>query len=337
MAERAVITGLAGPVLSEVERAFFAELQPWGFILFSRNIENPEQLRRLTSDLRETVGREAPILIDQEGGRVARMRGPHWQDWAPVRETCEAAGDEMALMQALRLRYRIIGMELRAVGIDVNCVPLLDVPQRNAHPIIGDRALGWTPMEVALRAREAAAGLIEGGCLPVIKHLPGHGRALHDSHEDLPRVAATMDELRAVDFPPFLAMRDAVLGMTAHIVFDAIDRERCATLSPAAIRLIRDELGFDGLLMTDDLSMKALTGPMGLRARLALAVGCDVILHCNGDMAEMEAIAAEVPDLGADALRRADKALAARRSPIEGDLADLRAAHDALLREMADA
>ncbi|MBY8977701.1 glycoside hydrolase family 3 protein [Rhodobacteraceae bacterium NNCM2] len=335
MAEAAVILGLSGPRLTPKEAAFFAELSPWGFILFSRNIETREQLRQLTDDLRGAVGREAPILIDQEGGRVARLRPPEWLDWVPVRDLCEGLGDELAVMEALRLRYRTIALELREVGIDVNCVPLLDVPQRNAHPIIGDRALGWTPHEVALRGREAAAGLLDGGVLPVIKHLPGHGRALHDSHEDLPRVGASMAELRDVDFPPFVAMRDAVLGMTAHVIFDAIDADLPATLSPAAIRLIREQLGFDGLLMTDDLSMKALTGPMENRARDSLAAGCDVVLHCNGDMAEMMEIAGAVGSLSGDAARRAARALAARRAPDPAEIADLRARHDELTRELA--
>ncbi|MEM7178650.1 MAG: beta-N-acetylhexosaminidase [Pseudomonadota bacterium] len=335
MADAAAILGLGGPGLTAEERAFFADLAPWGFILFARNVESRDQLRRLTHDLRDAVGREAPILIDQEGGRVARLRGPEWFEWLPVRELCEGLSDELAVMEALHLRYRTIALELRDVGVDVNCVPLLDVPQRNAHPIIGDRALGWTPHEVALRAREAAAGLLAGGVLPVIKHLPGHGRALHDSHEALPRVTAPMGALRDIDFPPFVALRDAALGMTAHVVYDAIDPEHPATLSPAAITLIRDELGFDGLLMTDDLSMKALSGPMEARTAAALDAGCDVVLHCNGDMDEMRAIAATVGTLTGAGARRAEAALAARRAPDPAEIADLRARHDELTRELA--
>lgn len=337
MAERAVILGCAGLSLTPDEKRFFAEAEPWGFILFARNIYTPAQLSALTSELRTTVGRDAPILVDQEGGRVARLAAPHWQTWDPVRDLGDDATDEMAVMKALRLRYLIIALELRAVGIDIDCVPLLDVPQPNAHPIIGNRALGWSPAEIALRGREAAAALLEGGVLPVIKHLPGHGRALHDSHVELPRVTAPLADLRKTDFVPFLAMRDAVLGMTAHVTYDAIDPHTCATLSPMAIRLIREELGFDGLLMTDDLSMQALSGPMGARAALALSAGCDVILHCNGEMAEMEAILAETPELQGDAQRRATRALAARQTPPVADIADLRATHDALLREMTDA
>ncbi|MEM1277764.1 MAG: glycoside hydrolase family 3 N-terminal domain-containing protein [Pseudomonadota bacterium] len=329
-----MIVGLSGPLLTPEERDFFAELNPWGFILFARNVSSPEQLRRLTDNLRNTVGRDAPILIDQEGGRVARMGAPHWQEWLPVRDICEGMRDEIALMQALRLRYRIIAMELRYAGIDVNCVPLVDVPQRNAHPVIGNRALGWKPMEVAIRAREVAAGTIEGGCLPVIKHLPGHGRALNDTHEDMTRVSASLDELRKVDFPPFLALRDAAMGMTAHVIFEAIDPEACATHSPDVIALIRGELGFEGLLMTDDLSMKALKLPMGLSARKALAAGCDVILHCNGNRGEMLAIAEETPALAGDALNRAERVLDQRRAPRDGDAEALRDLHDGLLKEM---
>ncbi|MEM8699728.1 MAG: glycoside hydrolase family 3 N-terminal domain-containing protein, partial [Pseudomonadota bacterium] len=324
-----VIFGTSGTELSLEERSFFAETQPWGFILFSRNIDTPDQVRTLCADLRAAVGRHAPILIDQEGGRVARLRPPHWLGWEPVRNLADGLPDEIAVMQALRFRYRTIAAELTALGIDVNCVPLLDVPQPNAHPIIGDRALGWTAAEVALRGREAAAGLLEGGVLPVIKHLPGHGRALHDSHEDLPRVSARIEDLRATDFLPFLAMRDAALGMTAHITYDAIDPTACATLSPIAVRLIREEIGFDGLLMTDDISMKALTGPMAGRVEQALAAGCDLILHCNGEMAEMVEIASVAPHLSGEAVQRSDRALALRRS-VDADPIALRKAHDAL-------
>ena len=313
MTASAAIYGCSAAALTPDERAFFRATNPWGFILFSRNIADPDQVRRLTGDLRDAVGRDAPILIDQEGGRVQRLGPPNWRQWEPARDIAESDADEMAKLRAFRARYAAIAAELRDVGIDVNCVPVLDVPQRNAHPIIGDRALGWTGTEIALRGREAMAGLLEGGVLPVIKHLPGHGRALHDSHEELPRVTATMEELEATDFLPFLSLRDAPLGMTAHVVYDAIDPDACATLSPVAITLIRERLGFDGLLMTDDLSMKALSGPMGARAADALSAGCDVVLHCNGDMAEMEAIAAEAPTLAGVAADRAGAAEAARK------------------------
>lgn len=315
-ASSAAIYGLSGLHLTEAERDFFRDSASWGFILFARNIETPEQVRRLTGDLRDAVGRNAPILIDQEGGRVQRMRAPHWKEWPPVRDLGDELDDELSVLTALRTRYAEIARELLAVGVDVNCVPLLDVPQPNAHPIIGDRALGWTATEIAVRGREAMAGLIENGVLPVIKHLPGHGRALHDSHEELPRVSSSLAELRKVDFPPFLSMRDAPLGMTAHVVYEAIDPDNCATLSEAALTMIRTELGFDGLLMTDDLGMKALTGPMSERGSKALAAGCDVVLHCSGDMGEMQELAPAIPSLADDALRRAKRAEAARRTTV---------------------
>ena len=311
---RAAILGLSGLHLTPTEAVFFREADPWGFILFARNIESPEQVRGLTGDLRNCVGRAAPILIDQEGGRVQRMRPPHWTQWEPMRDLCDG-DDQMDICAAITARYTQIASELRDVGIDVNCVPVLDVPQLNAHPIIGDRAFGWSAHEVAVRGREAAAALLAGGVLPVIKHLPGHGRALADSHEDLPRVTADMDDLRQVDFLPFRSMRDAPLGMTAHIVYDAIDPDACATLSSKAINLIRTEIGFEGLLMTDDLSMKALSGPMAERTRRALRAGCDLVLHCNGDMDEMTGIAAELPALEGPAKARALRAEAARPSP----------------------
>ena len=312
-APSAAIYGMSGPELTGAEHEFFRDAAPWGFILFARNIDTPAQVRRLTTDLRECVGRNAPILIDQEGGRVQRMRAPHWKEWQPVRDLGDENDDEMSVLTALRVRYAEIAHELLDVGVDVNCVPLLDVPQRNAHPIIGDRALGWTATEIAVRGREAMAGLIENGVLPVIKHLPGHGRALHDSHLELPRVSASLEELRKVDFPPFLSMRDAPLGMTAHVVYEAIDPDNCATLSASVLEMIRTELGFDGLLMTDDLGMKALSGAMSERGAKALQAGCDVVLHCSGEMDEMQELAPAVPALSGAALARAERAEAARK------------------------
>ncbi|MEM7056705.1 MAG: beta-N-acetylhexosaminidase [Pseudomonadota bacterium] len=326
MTASAAIYGLSGTALSPEEAAFFQDAPPWGFILFTRNIDTPDQVRRLTGDLRTTIGRDAPILIDQEGGRVQRMGPPHWTKWEPMRDLCEAAGDELARCSAISARYAAIAAELRDVGIDVNCVPVLDVPQPNAHPIIGDRAFGWNPADIAVRGREASAALLAGGVLPVIKHLPGHGRALADSHEDLPRVNTELAELRQIDFMPFRAMRDAVLGMTAHIVYDAIDPDACATLSPKAIDLIRREIGFDGLLMTDDLSMKALSGSMRDRTKGALDAGCDVILHCNGEMDEMTAIASETPRLSGKGLARAEAAEGARIKIETGGIAAATAA-----------
>lgn len=329
MTARAAIFGLAGPALGAGERAFFAEADPWGFILFARNVESPAQLARLTADLRDVVGRDAPVLIDQEGGRVQRLRPPHWRRWEPVLRLFDGA-DEAAAIEAARLRYRIIAAELRAVGIDIDCMPLLDVPAPEAHQIIGDRALGDDAAAVARRGRAVCDGLRAGGVLPVIKHLPGHGRALVDSHEALPRVNAPRATLEAVDFAAFRPLAHEALGMTAHVIYEAIDPENCATLSPAVVGAIRQEIGFDGLLMTDDLSMGALSGTMAGRVTGSLAAGCDVVLHCNGERAEMDVIAAHAPRLSGDALRRAARAEAERGLP---DATDIPAA-EARYREL---
>ena len=330
----AAIFGCAGLVPTDEERAFFAEARPWGFILFARNIESPDQVRALVADLRAIVGWRAPVLIDQEGGRVARLRGPHWREWPPVGAWADAvdaapasAKGEAALLEALRLRFRLIADELSALGIDVDCAPVLDMRRDEADAVIGDRALGRDPQAVARRGRAIWDGLADGGVLGVVKHLPGHGRADVDSHLSLPVVEADLAALKAEDFAPFRALADATLGMTAHIVYAAIDPDRCATLSPVVIDgIIRGEIGFDGLLMTDDLSMKALRGGFAERARDSLAAGCDVVLHCNGDMDEMAAIMRETPRLDGAARRRADTALARRggASPIDLEAAERR-------------
>ncbi|MEM1161421.1 MAG: beta-N-acetylhexosaminidase [Pseudomonadota bacterium] len=322
MTQGALILAPEGLVLGDREAAFFREADPWAFILFARNFDSPEQARRLTSKLRDTVGRDAPVLVDQEGGRVQRMGPPHWRQWRPVLGLFDGA-DEASALEATRLRYRIIADELRAVGIDVNCAPLLDVLAPDGHEIIGNRALGRDPEEVIRRGRAVSEGLKAGGVLPVIKHIPGHGRANADSHEALPVVPTPRAELEAIDFAPFRAMAHEALGMTAHVVFEAIDPGNCATLSPECIRVIRKEIGFDGLLMTDDLSMNALYGSMTERAKKSIAAGCDVILHCNGELPEMEEIAAAAPRLEGAALRRAERAAAARQTP---DPADIHAA-----------
>lgn len=312
-APRAAIFGCAGADLSPEEAAFFAEADPWGFILFRRNVETPAQVKRLTGALREAVGRDAPVLVDQEGGAVARFRGEPWKSWAPVLADCQAISDEAKLLEALRLRYRIIALELTAMGVDVNCVPLLDVPQPGSSAVIGARALGGTPEEIARRGRAVVEGGLAGGALPVIKHLPGHGRAKVDTHDALAVVDAPLEALEEVDFAPFHALKDAPLGMTAHIVFNAIDPERPATTSPIVIdRVIRGAIGFDGLLMSDDLSMEALSGTLAERAAASIAAGCDLALHCNGDLAEMQAVAGASRRLSTKALERAERADAMR-------------------------
>lgn len=316
----AAIFGLSGPELAPQEAAFFRQADPWGFILFARNVADPGQLASLTARLREAVGRNAPVLIDQEGGRVQRLQPPHWRAWSDVLHLFDGA-DESQAIEAARLRYRIIANELHAVGIDVNCAPVLDVPAPGGHEIIGARALGRDAEQVARRGRAVCEGLLAGGVVPVVKHLPGHGRAPADSHLSLPRVMASRDELDRSDFAPFRALADQAVGMTAHVVYDALDPERCATLSPVVIDTIRRDIGFDGLLMTDDLSMRALSGPMAGRAEAALAAGCDLVLHCNGDMAEMQAIAGVVPRLAGRVAARAARAEAARGAPDPADIA----------------
>jgi beta-N-acetylhexosaminidase len=315
MAPRAVILGCRGLELDPGERRFLAEADPWGFILFGRNVGTPEQVRRLTGELRAAVGRDAPVLIDQEGGRVARLRGPAWRDWTDACEECAALPDLGLRVRAMGLRYRIIADELRDLGIDVNCAPVLDVAQPGTHGFLRGRIYGERPDEVAAIGRAVADGLIAGGVLPVMKHAPGHGRATVDSHAGLPVVVAAAEALVAVDFAPFRALRDLPMAMTAHVVFAALDAGAPGTLSPAVVGAIRGEIGFDGLLMTDDLSMGALGGGMGERAARALAAGCDVILHCNGDPDEMAAVVAAAPRLAGRAAERAERALAMRRVP----------------------
>ena len=304
----ACLFGCAGRTLSDEERDFFRDVKPWGFIVFKRNIDTPDQVRALVDSLRETVGRaDAPVLIDQEGGRVQRMGPPHWPKYPPGRVYGKAAGDLFVRREVARLGARLIAHDLHAVGINVDCVPLLDVPQPGAHDIIGDRAYGEDPDTIAVLGRAQAEGLIAGGVLPVIKHMPGHGRAGADSHEALPVVDASQAELEAVDFAPFRALSDMPMGMSAHVVYTALDAKHPGTTSRKVIhKAIRKEIGFSGLLMTDDLSMKALQGDFGDRTRDALKAGCDVVLHCNGVMDEMQAIAKAVPKLGGKAKRRAE-------------------------------
>jgi beta-N-acetylhexosaminidase len=332
-AQGAFILGCAGPRLSQDEAAFFRAADPLGFILFARNVETPDQLRRLTSDLRASVGRDAPVLIDQEGGRVQRLRAPHWREWLPPLEQVARAGPDAA--RSMYQRYRIIAEELRAVGIDANCAPCGDVATDATHPFLRNRCYGTEAGAVAEIARAVATGLMAGGVLPVMKHMPGHGRATVDSHEGLPRTDAAPERLTAVDFAVFRKLSDLPLGMTAHVVYDAFD-DRAATVSRRMIRLIREEIGFDGLLMTDDISMGALGGTVADRVRAALAAGCDVVLHCHGSLPEMEALAPVAGRMGAEAQARADRALRLRGAPQPVDIAAVEAELEALLSGRAD-
>jgi beta-N-acetylhexosaminidase len=316
----AVIFGCAGTRLTPEEAAFFRDVRPWGFILFKRNVESPDQLRALTAALRETIGvAGAPVLIDQEGGRVQRLGPPNWTRYPPGRAYGELAGNDPLLRREIaRLGARLIAHDLAAVGINVDCAPVLDVPEPGAHDIIGDRAYGQSADEVAVLGRAAAEGLIAGGVLPVVKHMPGHGRSHADSHLNLPVVEASHAALAARDFAPFRVNSDLPMAMTAHVVFAALDPDHPATTSRRVIRqVIRGEIGFDGLLLTDDLSMKALSGDFATRAGDALAAGCDVVLHCNGVMAEMTAVARGARPLAGAAARRAKAALGRLANALE--------------------
>jgi beta-N-acetylhexosaminidase len=272
MATGAFIAGCAGLELTSAEVAFFRETQPWGLILFARNVDTPDQIKALTSSFRDIVGRaDAPVLIDQEGGRVQRMRPPHWRTYPPGRAYAALyQQDPVAGLKAARAVYRLLAQDLAEAGINVDCVPVLDVPQPGSHEIIGDRAYGMTPEQVALLGRAAAQGLMDGGVLPVIKHIPGHGRAFADSHLELPVVDASRAELESVDFPPFAALADIPMAMTAHVVYSALDPDNCCTLSATVIgEVVRGQIGFDGLIMSDDLSMKALKGSFRERGERA--------------------------------------------------------------------
>ena len=314
-APRAVVLGCAGVALDDGERRFMADADPAGFILFKRNCESPAQTQALIGSLREAVGRpDAPVLVDQEGGRVVRLGSPHWREPpAPASLGALAEIDEAAGARAAWLNARLAAADLHALGFSVNCVPVLDLRYAGASKVVGDRSLGTDPRSVAKLGRAVADGLRAGGIVPAIKHLPGHGRSEADSHAVLPHVDAPLEALRARDFVPFRALRDVPVGLTAHVCYAALDPERPGTLSPEVIaRAVRHDIGFDGLLVTDDLSMGALTGSVGARAAAALAAGCDLALHCNGMREEMEDVAAAVPKLAGRALERFERMLAAR-------------------------
>ncbi len=335
----AAIYGCSGHSLTAEERAFFAEVRPWGFILFRRNVDTPDQVKALVAELRDSVGRaDAPVLIDQEGGRVQRLGPPHWPKYPPGSAYLKAVNDPMAARELVRLGARLIAHDLRALGITVDCVPVLDVPVTGAHDIIGDRAYAQDPATVTQLGRAAAEGLLAGGVLPIIKHIPGHGRAFADSHHDLPVVETDLATLDAWDFAPFKALSDMPMAMTAHVVFTAVDAKRPATTSKKGIRLMREHLGFSGLIMSDDLSMKALSGTLNQRAEQSLKAGCDVILHCNGDLDEMRQVAEGTGKLKGEARRRAEAALnRIVHTPEPLDVAEARTRLEAVLSGRFDA
>ena len=332
---RAFITGLSGATLTTAERHFVQEAAPWGLILFKRNVTTPDAMRRLIGEFRAMVGRQAPVLIDQEGGRVQRLGPPHWQTYPPgAAYGAVFDRDPDAGLRAALLGGRLIANDLVQLGIDVDCAPVADVPAAGADPVIGDRAYGADPAKVAALAGAFARGLTEGGVLPVLKHLPGHGRATADSHQRLPVVTADRATLDATDFAAFRPLRGLPLGMTAHVVFTAIDPVAPATTSANIVKhVIRDSIGFNGLLMSDDISMGALSGSLSERTRAAFMAGCDVVLHCNGIPSEMIEVAAAAPTLADDAARRAEAALAARQPPVPLDVAESRAELAQLLHD----
>jgi beta-N-acetylhexosaminidase len=334
MRSKAFITGIAGTELSADERAFIATERPWGFILFKRNVDTPAQVEALVDALRDAIGdASAPVLIDQEGGRVQRLGPPHWPVYPPGDTFSRLHDLDPALgLSAARLSARLIADDLLALGITVDCLPLADVPVAGADAVIGNRAYGTDPAKVAAIAREVTQGLADGGILPVLKHIPGHGRATADTHFRLPVVDATVDELERTDFAAFRPLADLPMAMTAHVVFSAFDPVQPATTSARIIeRVIRGSIGFQGLLMSDDVSMNALAGSIAERTRAIVAAGCDIVLHCNGKPDEMREVARETPELAGQALMRARAALAACKPAQPFDRAAARAELDALI------
>ena len=318
----ATILDASGLRLTAQEKALFREVKPFGFILFSRNVDTPEQVRALCAELRDAAGHDAVITVDQEGGRVQRLRRPFWRDWSPPLDFVKAAGENS--VEAMNLRYRLIAHELHDLGIDSNCAPMVDVAGPQTHEFLRNRCYGTDPEKVTKLGRAAADGMLAGGVLPVVKHMPGHGRATMDSHFDLPQVSAGRDDLIGTDFAPFKALNDLPMAMTAHLVYEALDK-RPATLSPVMMHVIRDEIGFDNLIMTDDISMQALKGRIDDLTRDALAAGCDVVLYCNASLKDRALVADVAGEMTQAAQTRAERALAARVVPDDIDIPALTA------------
>jgi beta-N-acetylhexosaminidase len=334
MNSRAFITGVSGPTLNAAEREFIRAERPWGFILFKRNIDTPAQVTLLISELRKAVGEPgAPVLIDQEGGRVQRFGPPNWPVYPPGAVFGVLYDIDPALgLAAARLSSRLIAADLIELGVTVDCLPLADVPVAGADAVIGNRAYGTEPAKVAAIARAVTEGLEQGGILPVLKHIPGHGRATADTHFKLPQVDTPKIELERTDFAAFQPLADLPMAMTAHVVFSALDPAHPATTSATIIeQVIRGVIGFQGLLMSDDVSMNALAGSIAERTRAIVAAGCDMVLHCNGKLEEMRDVARETPELSGKPLERANRALASRKPPQPFDRLAARAELDALI------
>ena len=340
MSCRAFITGISGLELGADERAFIRDERPWGFILFKRNIDTPTQVSSLVRELRDAIcNPDAPVLIDQEGGRVQRLGPPHWPVYPPGAVFGALYDIEPKLgFQAARLSSRLIAADLIESGITVDCLPLADVPVEGGDAVIGNRAYGTNPDKVAAIARAVTDGLVEGGVLPVLKHIPGHGRATADSHFRLPIVDTSRKELETTDFAAFQPLADLPMAMTAHVVFSALDPAQPATTSATIInQVIRGVIGFQGLLMSDDVSINALAGTIAERTRAIANAGCDMILHCNGKLDEMRDVARETPELTGEALERAKRALASRHPPRPFDRQAARAELDALINRVGTA
>jgi beta-N-acetylhexosaminidase len=337
MNSRAFITGVSGLELGAAEREFIRAERPWGFILFKRNIDTPSQVSVLVSELRSAIDRaDAPVLIDQEGGRVQRLGPPHWPVYPPGAAFGMLYDIDLKLgLAAARLSSRLIAADLMDLGITVDCLPLADVPVAGADAVIGNRAYGTEPGKVAAIARAVAEGLEQAGVLPVLKHIPGHGRATADSHFSLPTVDTGKSELERTDFAAFQPLADLPMAMTAHVVFSALDPAHPATTSATIIRdVIRGAIGFQGLLMSDDVSMNALAGSIAERTRAIVNAGCDMVLHCNGRLEEMREVARETPELTGQALERAERALASRKPPQPFNRHKARAELDALMERV---
>ena len=324
----AAITDAEGLRLTPDEKSLFRQMNPFGFILFGRNIDTADQIRALCDDFREAVGRNCPITIDQEGGRVQRLRSPLAREWMSPLDHASRAGDQAE--RAMYLRYRLIANELFELGIDSNCAPMVDLARDETHPFLKNRCYGTDPASVSKIGKAVAQGHLDGGVLPVVKHMPGHGLSTLDSHHDLPHVDLAQDELAQADFAPFRALNDLPMGMTAHLVYDRIDPQP-ATISPTMIALIRDKIGFDGLIMTDDISMKALSGAPEEIAGQALAAGCDVVLHCNGSFEARASVLEAAGEMTGQAQTRAERALAMRKVPRELDIPAAEAELSALM------
>lgn len=324
----ATITDAAGLRLTPEETSLFRQMNPFGFILFARNIGTADQVRALCDEMRSAVGRDCMITIDQEGGRVQRLRPPLARQWMPPLDHVERAGDQIE--RSMYLRYRLIAHELNALGIDSNCAPMVDLARPDTHVFLRNRCYGDDATAVSRIGRAVAQGHLDGGVLPIVKHIPGHGRATLDSHFDLPHVDAALNDLVNTDFAPFRALNDMPMGMTAHLVYDQLD-DRPATTSRKMMGLIRDEIGFDGLVMTDDISMKALAGSLADLSKQSLAAGCDVVLHCNGSLADRATVMESAGEMSDAAQARADRAMGMRQKPTE---LDIRAAETELSRLM---